>query len=233
LTLVFFLSFYFHRFFTNPESATAAGFVPGVACLFLASHVEETPKKLRDVIVRCFHNVNNRDLSAEEYEELKKSVLKSEQAILNKIGFDLTVEHPHGPVLKNVKLISSHHSEQENRDLAQIAWNIVNDSLKSTLCLQFRPNLIASAALYLASRFLDIPLVPENSGINWCNLFNVNFKDMEIIAGLLVNLYPNGMRDIKREAPTGGHDLTKRKRDDSLGAIGDTNPTKKRATAKA
>jgi len=206
-------TFYFHRFFTNPDSQGFDGFVTGVACLFLASKVEETPKKLRDVIVRCYHQQNNKELPADEFDTLKKSVLKCEQTILNRIGFDLTVEHPHGTLLKNVKLISMHHNDVENRDLAQIAWNIINDSLKSTLCLQFRPHLIANAALYLASLFLKTPLVPDTNN-SWCPLFGVSFKEIELIATLLLELYPGGMHDIKREGPSVSRD-NKRKSSDT------------------
>jgi len=205
-------TFYFHRFFTNPDSQGSDNFITGVACLFLASKVEETPKKLRDVIVRCYQQQNNKELHPDELDDLKKSVLRYEQTILNRIGFDLTVEHPHATLLKNVKLISSYHTQPENKELAQIAWNIVNDSLKSTLCLHFRPHLIANAALYLASMFLQIPLIPDSNN-GWCTLFGVNFKDIESIASLLLALYPGGMHDIRRDDPSGTRDL-KRKHND-------------------
>lgn len=35
---------------------------------------------------------------------------------------------------------------------SQVTWNFVNDSLRTTLCLEYRPQLIAAAALLLAAR---------------------------------------------------------------------------------
>ena len=34
----------------------------------------------------------------------------------------------------------------------KVTWNFVNDSLRTTLCLEYRPQLIAAAALLLAAR---------------------------------------------------------------------------------
>ena len=49
-----------------------------------------------------------------------------------------------------------------SRELAQVAWNFVNDSLFTTCCLKYAPKLIATAALYLASKYLkiELPKVP-------------------------------------------------------------------------
>jgi len=39
--------------------------------------------------------------------------------------------------------------ETNSRSLAQVAWNFANDSLRTTLCLQFEAQDIAHATLYL------------------------------------------------------------------------------------
>lgn len=64
-----------------------------------------------------------------------------------------------------------------NRNLAQVAWNFVNDSLRTTICLQFKPQLIASAAIYLASKFLKYQL-PEGKK-PWWEVFDARITDLE------------------------------------------------------
>lgn len=97
----------------------------------------------------------------------------------------------------------------DNRKLAQVAWNFVNDrfvpfipvafllfpvvytsahynmlslslsSLRTTLCLQFKPQLIASAAIYLASKFLNYKL-PEGAGKKpWWEVLDAKIEDLE------------------------------------------------------
>jgi cyclin T len=58
-----------------------------------------------------------------------------------------------------------------------VAWNFVNDSLRTTLCLQFKPQLIASAAIYLASKFLKYDL-PEGKK-PWWEVLDAKIEDLE------------------------------------------------------
>jgi len=77
---------------------------------------------------------------------------------------------------------------QGNRNLAQVAWNFVNDSLRTTLCLQFKPQLIASAAIYLASKFLKYQL-PDSGPTPWWEVFNAKIEDLEEISNQILDLY--------------------------------------------
>lgn len=90
-------------------------------CLFLASKVEETPKKLKDVIIETY-KVQHKgmmppDPNSEELWKLKEHILICERELLRVLGFDLQVEHAYRPLLAYIKSISG------TRDLAQIAWN--------------------------------------------------------------------------------------------------------------
>lgn len=65
-------------------------------CLFLASKVEETPKKLRDVVVETYkvqHSTVAPPESDQELWKLKEQVLICERELLRVLGFDLSVEH--------------------------------------------------------------------------------------------------------------------------------------------
>jgi len=125
---------FYHRFFAHKSYESFCRFTIATTCLFLASKVEETPKKLKDVVIETFKIQNTPkpppEPDSQEFKDLKERILVSERVLLQTLGFDLTVEHPYRPLLAYVKSI------QGTRDLAQVAWNFINDSLRTTICLQ-------------------------------------------------------------------------------------------------
>lgn len=105
--------------------------------------MEETPKKLKEVIEVCFavrnagkdvqleaqvlYNMEARPL-VQEYWHMREQILRSEFILLQTLGFDLVVDHPYTYLLKYVKgLKGDRNLVQGDRHLAQIAWNFVND----------------------------------------------------------------------------------------------------------
>lgn len=150
-----------------------------MASLFLAGKVEETPRKLKHVVEICYHNIykNNKPLNpvpgkeSDEYLQFREQVLHHEFLLLQTLGFDLNVEHPYKTLLvwikflkgklkfflfsknKNTDYISIISLNLADKELAQIAWNFVNDSLRTTVCLQHPPSVIACACIYLAAKY--------------------------------------------------------------------------------
>jgi cyclin T len=187
---------FFHRFYAARKFSEFDRHIIATTCLFLAGKVEETPKKLRDIIMvteQMRHKDSvppKRPLDPEgaEFDELREKILTHELIVLQTIAFDMTIEHPYKYLLMYVKQI------QGNRNLAQVAWNFVNDSLRTTLCLQFKPQLIASAAIYLASKFLKYPL-PAEGPKPWWEVFHAKQEDLENISNQILDLYdaPNSL----------------------------------------
>ncbi len=71
-----------------------------------------------------------------------------EQRLLRTLNYELEVRHPHTYLLHIVR-------ELEGSDeVANLAFCILNDSLCTTLCLQFPPHTIAVSALFLALELL-------------------------------------------------------------------------------
>jgi cyclin T len=175
---------YFHRFFARKDFQDFDRYIIATACLFLGGKVEETHKKLRDVIVETYKLRHKKEIvmDSREYLDLREEILVAERQVLQAIAFDLTVEHPYKYLLNYVKVIEG------NRNLAQVAWNFVNDSLRTTLCLQFRPQLIASAAIYLASKFLKIQLTKPGEK-PWWEVFDAKIEDLEEISNQILDLY--------------------------------------------
>ncbi|KAL6077090.1 Cyclin-K isoform 1 [Balamuthia mandrillaris] len=165
---------FFHRFYANCSWTEYDPYLIGTTCLFLAGKVEETPKKLRDVLLVTHHLRYKVELKpqAPESTKLREQILLYERIVLQNIAFNLTVEHPYKYLLSFVKSI------QGDQNLAQVAWNFVNDSLRTTLCLQYEPKLIAIAAIYLASKFLNYKL-PEADNKPWWEDLGFKIEDLD------------------------------------------------------
>jgi len=187
---------FFHRFFIRQSFKQHDRSVVAKTCLFLAGKVEETPKKLRDVITVSYallmktknmpKELQEIKQDSQEFWELKENILVAERILLQTIGFDLTIEHPYKHLLAYVKKIEG------SKDLAQVAWNFVNDSFRTTLCLQYQPKTVAAAAIYLASKFLKHPLptiVEGSQTTPWWVLFETKVEDMRNISNQILDLY--------------------------------------------
>eukprot|EP01120_Amphizonella_sp_Union-15-10_P010508 TRINITY_DN4212_c0_g1_i1.p1 TRINITY_DN4212_c0_g1~~TRINITY_DN4212_c0_g1_i1.p1 ORF type:complete len:342 (+),score=69.57 TRINITY_DN4212_c0_g1_i1:92-1117(+) len=178
---------YFHRFFAKNDFKDYDCYTVGTTCLFLAGKCEETPKKLKDVII-VTHGLRHKDAprlnpESEEYKQFREQILINERIVLQTIAFDLRIEHPYTYLLQYIKKIDG------DRDLAQVAWNFINDSLRTVLCLQFKPQLIALAAIYLSSKFLKKELTVEQDGKGWWDVLDANIPDLEDISNQILDLY--------------------------------------------
>ncbi|KAG0257670.1 RNA polymerase II C-terminal domain kinase beta subunit, partial [Actinomortierella ambigua] len=96
-----------------------------MACLFVSSKVEDTIKKLKDIMMAAYHyrhpDVVDWDPESKEGEEQRKRVLSYEKMVLESICFDFHIVHPYKYIVKFVKLYDGH------MDVAQRAWQIACD----------------------------------------------------------------------------------------------------------
>jgi hypothetical protein len=121
----------FHRFFSLQSFMAHSGFEVAATCLFLASKVEESAKKLEVVITTCFGVWYETTLKtdSEDYAELRLQILKCERILLHTLSFDLCVEHPYKFLIETVKAV--HHAnmiqDSQKKDFAQRAVNFLND----------------------------------------------------------------------------------------------------------
>ena len=87
---------FYHRFYARESYEAYERFQVATTCLFLASKVEETPKKLREVIIETYkvqHSTTVLPENDQEIWRLKEQVLICERELLRVLGFDLSVEH--------------------------------------------------------------------------------------------------------------------------------------------
>lgn len=110
---------------------------------------EETPKKCRDII-RKAETILSSQKFASFGQDPKEEVITMERILLKTNKFDLQVDHPYRFLIEYAKCLKS--SGAPPKEVVQKAWNFINDSLETTLCLQWEPEIIAVAMMYLACK---------------------------------------------------------------------------------
>lgn len=151
---------FFHRFYMFHSFNEFPRYAMGAACLFLAGKVEETPKKCKDLIKTAKLWLESKQLDAHIAsfgDDPVKELMIHERILLQTIKFDLQVDHPYGYLLKYAKTLKGDDQERI-RSMVQMAWAFINDSYSTTLCLEWEPEIIAIALLYLALKLSHIDL---------------------------------------------------------------------------
>ncbi|KAJ0975094.1 hypothetical protein J5N97_017059 [Dioscorea zingiberensis] len=179
-----------HRFFLRQSHAKNDRRIIATVCMFLAGKAEETPRPLKDVILVSYEIIHKKDPSAvqrikqkEVCDQHKELVLLAERVVLSTLGFDLNVHHPYKPLVEAIKKF-----KVAQNALAQVAWNFVNDGLRTSLCLQFKPNHIAAGAIFLAAKFLKVKL-PSDGEKFWWQEFDVTPRQLEDVSNQMLELY--------------------------------------------
>ncbi|XP_048221376.1 cyclin-T1 isoform X2 [Perognathus longimembris pacificus] len=100
---------YMHRFYMIQSFTQFPGDSVAPAALFLAAKVEEQPKKLEHVIKvahACLHPQESLpDTRSEAYLQQVQDLVILESIILQTLGFELTIDHPHTHVVKCTQLV--------------------------------------------------------------------------------------------------------------------------------
>uniref|UniRef100_A0A061R4S7 Arginine-rich cyclin 1 n=1 Tax=Tetraselmis sp. GSL018 TaxID=582737 RepID=A0A061R4S7_9CHLO len=183
-----------------------------LSCLWLAAKLEEVPKLESNMwkVLMVFDRVARRkegktleplELHSKKYYKMRDEVVRIERDLLIAFGFVLHVEHPHKQVMNYLTTLSRRKTGEEEAPspeqeaslsrLMQTAFNYVNDSLRTTLCVRFKAETVACACIFLASRKLQVPM-PESVGGSdfcWWELFDVSFQDMIEVCSTILNLY--------------------------------------------
>merc|ERR1712226_35205 len=160
-----------------------------MACIGLASKIEESPRRVRDII-NVFHHIkqirNGRTIQPmvldQNYIHLKNQVIKAERRVLKELGFCVHVKHPHKIIVMYLQVLEG----EKNGRLVQCAWNYMNDSFRTDAFVRFQPETIACACIYLAARQLQVPL-PNNP--HWFTMFGVAEEEVRDISFSILKLY--------------------------------------------
>lgn len=111
--------------------------------------------------------------------------MTAERYILKDLGFCFysISNHPHKFILYLIKLLDG------SSELAQIAWNYLNDSCRLDLALRYESQILACAAIYMALRVTGtvIPTLTEDE--QWWMIVTEDFSLIEIICEEILSLY--------------------------------------------
>ena len=149
---------------------------------------------MRDVLAVFMHLEQKRkkltpqplDIYSNRYASYKERLIKAEREILKELGFILYTEHPHKFILNYVKLLTA--DEATLKKLAQYAWNFINDSLRTDVCMRYEPETICCAGLWMGARVLGIKL-PSAASPPWWELFDAKKEDMDAVCARVAALY--------------------------------------------
>lgn len=183
---------YFHRFYMVHSFRSFPRYVTACCCLFLAGKVEETPKKCKDIIKTAKGILS--DVKFQSFgEDPKEEVMTLERILLQTIKFDLQVDHPYGFLVKYAKSLKGDNGKLQK--MVQMAWNFVNDSLSTTVCLQWEPEVIGIALIHLASKLSKFTVSDwigrQSHHLRWWDMFvaDVEMEVLEDICHQVLDLY--------------------------------------------
>ncbi|NXP48665.1 CCNT1 protein, partial [Heliornis fulica] len=157
---------YMHRFYMVQSFTQFHRNVMVPAALFLAAKVEEQPHKLEHVIKvahACLHPQETPlDTKSEAYLQQAQDLVILESIILQTLGFEITIDHPHTHVVKCTQLVRA------SKDLAQTSYFMATNSLHlTTFSLQYTPPVVACVCIHLACKWSNWEIPVSTDGKHW------------------------------------------------------------------
>ncbi|KAJ1731886.1 RNA polymerase II C-terminal domain kinase beta subunit [Coemansia biformis] len=142
-----------HRVYIFQPSPPASSTDVATACLLVAAKMEETIKRLRDILAHSYvlstrspdARLDPQSVPAATIDKMRPNVLAAEQFVMDTIGFDFRTSHPH---LLYVKLAKMARVPQQTT--AAFGWAILSDAFFTTLPIQYPPVVVAAGSLCLA-----------------------------------------------------------------------------------
>lgn len=129
-----------------------------IACILVASKIEDTPKKAKEIIP-CVYNIKHLNLSPTQIEEVKSQVLGLEREILETLGFDFRITHAHNYVIKLAKSIGL------SQKVAFMAWKMATDLCMTHVVIKTPAHSAALACILLANRLQSEDYSKDSQGI--------------------------------------------------------------------
>jgi len=187
----------FQRFYYAKSLVRIPFDIVSMACICLACKIEEAPRRIRDIIntfnhikqVRSGKPITPVILDA-KYIALKDEIIKAERRVLKELGFCVHVKHPHKIIVMYLKWLEL----DSHRELLQMSWNFMNDSLRTDVFVRYPPETIAVACIYLSARKLKEPLPKSPS---WFNVLGVEEDDIKDCCYRMICLYNRKKKTIE------------------------------------
>ena len=134
----------------------------------------------------------------------REEIMVLERVLLQTIKFDLQVDHPYNSILLYAKSLKGDRNKLNK--MVQMSWTFVNDSLCTTVCLQWEPEIIAIAVMYLAVKLSKFEVKDwanrRDHHRNWWDQFveGLDPQDLEEICHQVLDLYTQPVTATKEAA---------------------------------
>uniref|UniRef100_H3CQ39 Cyclin T2a n=1 Tax=Tetraodon nigroviridis TaxID=99883 RepID=H3CQ39_TETNG len=157
---------YMHRFYMHHSFTKFHRNIISPTTLFLAAKVEEQPRKLEHVIKVAHACLSPQetppDIKSNAYLQQAQELVMLESIVLQTLGFEITIDHPHTDVVKCTQLVRA------SKDLAQTSYFMATNSLHlTTFCLQYKPTVIACVCIHLACKWSNWEIPVSTDGKHW------------------------------------------------------------------
>ncbi|KAM8975645.1 cyclin-T1 isoform 2-T2 [Pelodytes ibericus] len=169
---------YMHRFYMVQSFTRFHRNSVAPAALFLAAKVEEQPRKLEHVIKVAHACLNPLDAApdtrSEAYLQQAQDLVILESIILQTLGFEITIDHPHTHVVKCTQLVRCLTFSSASKDLAQTSYFMATNSLHlTTFSLQYTPPVVACVCIHLACKWSNWEIPVSTDGKPWWEYVDV------------------------------------------------------------
>lgn len=164
-----------------------------MACLYLAGKVEDSPKSAVHILKTGLHIRMGSERDAvmylrEHQEAARKRLFIAERSLLYALGFDVSIAHPSALIIswftkQPFADLKTHLGKEDFKTLVSTSFQLANESLKTTLCLQLPAETIAVGCIWLAGKLLQ-PFLKESlvrSLGNWWHHRGVTSEELQII----------------------------------------------------
>ncbi|XP_016415506.1 cyclin-T2-like [Sinocyclocheilus rhinocerous] len=157
---------YMHRFYMLNSFMKFHRNIISPTTLFLAAKVEEQPRKLEHVIKVAHACLNPQDppldTKSNVYLQQAQELVLLETIVLQTLGFEITIDHPHTDVVRCSQLVRA------SKDLAQTSYFMATNSLHlTTFCLQHKPTVVACVCIHLACKWSNWEIPVSSDGKHW------------------------------------------------------------------
>ena len=187
---------YFRRFYAVHTLLEHDLLLVAPTCVWCASKVEECALSAKLVVAELAElaqSAAGRDCSLPIASAgyAAADLFATEPVLLEALGFDLHVEHPHAALAELLHAARARQTLGADRSelVAQTAWMLLNDCHRADLCPQLPPRAVALAALAVSAELHALPVrrwVPEET------LRAVDEGQVAGVAAALLRLFEGG-----------------------------------------
>lgn len=157
----------------------------GVSIL-LATKVEECEVRAHYIIealAKACLQSSNRCMHSETKLLSMSHMIECELLMLQALDLDLIVYHPYRYLSQYAKAL------QAPQQSVDIAWKVINDSFRTTLCFRFPPHLISLGALCVSCGYL------QHDFSKWLSTIDINRSELKDVVHALGSFYDSQLRD--------------------------------------